>query len=63
MQFLPPCERKNSSCECNEEKFAPICGSDGNNYFSACHAGCKNATKVNGKTIYSNCECIPEGEI
>ncbi|WAR16347.1 SO1C1-like protein, partial [Mya arenaria] len=27
-------------CECNDQKYFPICGQDGRSYFSPCHAGC-----------------------
>lgn len=58
-RFTPPC---NFTCECDFDKFAPICGSDGLTYFSSCHAGCKVASVVNGKTLYNNCSCIPQDD-
>lgn len=54
-RFEPPC---NSSCICDMDKFAPICGTDGLTYFSSCHAGCKEAFMVNGKTQYKDCLCV-----
>ena len=48
-----------SNCNCNAYKFAPICGQDGKTYYSACHAGCRNFTKLEGKiTEYSDCFCL-----
>lgn len=48
-----------SYCNCNKDKFAPICGQDGKTYLSPCHAGCKNYTKKDGKIIhYSECMCL-----
>lgn len=53
----PVCEHM--TCQCNGDKFAPICGEDGNSYYSACHAGCRNVTERDGKIIqYSNCICL-----
>uniref|UniRef100_F7ACE2 Solute carrier organic anion transporter family member n=1 Tax=Ciona intestinalis TaxID=7719 RepID=F7ACE2_CIOIN len=55
----------NSNCSCSQEFFSPVCGSDGKNYFSGCHAGCTNRQTVNqSKTniflqIFVNCSCIP----
>lgn len=46
-------------CNCNEDKFQPICGQDGKTYLSPCHAGCQNYTEKDGKiTEYSNCICL-----
>ncbi|KAK9889162.1 hypothetical protein WA026_004443, partial [Henosepilachna vigintioctopunctata] len=48
------------ACDCNLEKFAPICGEDGRTYLSPCQAGCRNFTEKDGKILeYSNCACIP----
>lgn len=30
----------NDGCRCDPDRYKPVCGSDGLNYFSACHAGC-----------------------
>lgn len=46
----------NNLCHCNEEYFNPVCGSDGIQYFSSCHAGCMTYNKT-GK-VYHNCACI-----
>jgi hypothetical protein len=39
----------NATCNCDRNKFSPICGRDKNTYFSACHAGCQNMTLTGGK--------------
>lgn len=46
--FHPVC---NTTCSCDRDKFSPVCGVDGKTYFSACHAGCRNATVVDGKIL------------
>lgn len=49
----------NTTCECDREKFSPICGQDGRTYFSACHAGCRNLTVIEGKIVkFSECLCV-----
>lgn len=54
--FEPVC---NATCECDKNKFSPICGQDGRTYFSACHAACTNVSMIDGKTVkFSGCECI-----
>ena len=30
----------NRGCECDTQKFEPVCGSDSILYFTPCHAGC-----------------------
>lgn len=47
----------NSSCVCDPSTFSPVCGSDGNTYYSACHAGCRISTMMNGKMHFKNCDC------
>lgn len=48
-----------TSCDCNEDKFSPICGQDGKTYLSPCHAGCRNYTEKDGKIVeYSDCLCV-----
>lgn len=49
-------------CECDKSKFSPVCGSDGLTYFSSCQAGCRSLHFEDGKTQFSNCECIPQSE-
>ena len=33
-----------TDCYCNAEKYFPVCGSDNQNYYSPCHAGCYSKT-------------------
>ncbi|XP_059480802.1 solute carrier organic anion transporter family member 74D-like [Neocloeon triangulifer] len=53
--FTPECP----SCDCDPDKFGPVCGADSRTYFSACHAGCSNVTLSDGKvTGFSQCSCV-----
>lgn len=55
--FDPVCNI--SMCNCDSNKFSPICGQDGKTYLSACHAGCRNHTEKDGKIVeFSNCLCL-----
>ncbi|KAL0994352.1 hypothetical protein UPYG_G00121000 [Umbra pygmaea] len=50
-----------AGCSCPTEAFNPVCGSDGVEFISSCHAGC--ATKIldnnNSKVLnYTDCRCI-----
>ncbi|XP_015254768.1 PREDICTED: solute carrier organic anion transporter family member 2B1-like [Cyprinodon variegatus] len=53
----------NSACNCPQEAFNPVCGSDGVEFRSPCHAGClSRQMDTNGKpTNFTNCTCINEG--
>lgn len=47
----------NEECNCNANRFAPVCSEDGRmNFFSGCHAGCKNFTFLNGKSVIKTCQ-------
>ncbi|KAK5869275.1 hypothetical protein PBY51_024006 [Eleginops maclovinus] len=51
-----------SNCSCPPSAFNPVCGSDGIEYISPCHAGCTNFTKDPNNThrvqLYTSCRCI-----
>ncbi|KAM3835464.1 solute carrier organic anion transporter family member 2A1 isoform 2-T2 [Vipera latastei] len=52
-----PC---NLRCSCSKYLFHPVCGDDGVEYLSPCHAGCSgflSNSSVSG-IIYTNCSCI-----
>ncbi|XP_056140449.1 solute carrier organic anion transporter family member 2B1 [Lampris incognitus] len=53
-----PC---NASCMCSEEAFNPVCGSDGVEFRSPCHAGCiaKEMDNISHNVInYTKCQCV-----
>ncbi|XP_054839272.1 solute carrier organic anion transporter family member 2A1 isoform X2 [Eublepharis macularius] len=51
----------NKQCLCSESIFHPVCGANGVEYISPCHAGC-TAFVTNSSTamvmMYTNCSCI-----
>ncbi|XP_056132307.1 solute carrier organic anion transporter family member 2A1 [Lampris incognitus] len=51
-----------SNCSCPASAFNPVCGSDGIEYISPCHAGCTNFTRDPNNTYrvqsYTSCRCI-----
>ncbi|GCC30041.1 solute carrier organic anion transporter family member 4C1-like [Chiloscyllium punctatum] len=59
IDLVAPC---NKECHCIRSFFNPVCGSNNVQYFSACYAGCTNATKAGGTPIYQNCSCIQQVE-
>ncbi|XP_003470375.4 solute carrier organic anion transporter family member 1B3-like [Cavia porcellus] len=48
----------NSDCNCDENQWEPVCGSNGITYLSPCLAGCKSRGGVEKSTVYYNCSCI-----
>nr|XP_040131031.1 solute carrier organic anion transporter family member 4A1 isoform X3 [Ictidomys tridecemlineatus] len=50
----------NAVCRCRPEHYSPVCGSDGTQYFSPCHAGCPAAEiGPGGQKVYRGCSCVP----
>ncbi|XP_033969802.1 solute carrier organic anion transporter family member 2B1-like [Trematomus bernacchii] len=49
-----------AGCRCPAEAFNPVCGSDGVEFRSPCHAGCSNIQidASNKPTNYTECECV-----
>ncbi|XP_053162044.1 solute carrier organic anion transporter family member 2A1 isoform X2 [Hemicordylus capensis] len=54
----------NKKCFCSEFLFHPVCGDDGVEYFSPCHAGCTSVSNssITKVSIYTNCSCIHSKE-
>uniref|UniRef100_A0A670ZWR4 Solute carrier organic anion transporter family member n=1 Tax=Pseudonaja textilis TaxID=8673 RepID=A0A670ZWR4_PSETE len=52
-----PC---NLHCSCSKYLFHPVCGDDGVEYLSPCHAGCTDFFSNSSASgiIYTNCSCI-----
>uniref|UniRef100_T1IV13 Solute carrier organic anion transporter family member n=1 Tax=Strigamia maritima TaxID=126957 RepID=T1IV13_STRMM len=49
-------------CDCSDAVFSPICGSDGQSYYSACHAGCLSSNgSLEQESFLTNCSCILSG--
>uniref|UniRef100_A0A8C9SU93 Solute carrier organic anion transporter family member n=1 Tax=Scleropages formosus TaxID=113540 RepID=A0A8C9SU93_SCLFO len=47
------------NCSCDDQAFNPVCGSDGVEFRSPCHAGCCMRNFKEGKILnYTNCKCI-----
>ncbi|XP_041657732.1 solute carrier organic anion transporter family member 2B1 isoform X2 [Cheilinus undulatus] len=59
---FPPSDALSCSagCQCSQEAFNPVCGSDGVEFRSPCHAGCVTMeTDVSNKAInYTGCRCV-----
>lgn len=52
-----------SSCSCSNEAFDPVCGSDGMEFRSPCHAGCRIEliSETNKTKNYTDCSCVASG--
>ncbi|XP_038674778.1 solute carrier organic anion transporter family member 2B1 [Scyliorhinus canicula] len=50
----------NRGCSCRDQAYNPVCTTDGIEFISPCHAGCKTAIfEFTGKVVnYTNCSCI-----
>ncbi|KAG7321302.1 hypothetical protein KOW79_015717 [Hemibagrus wyckioides] len=45
-------------CSCSDEAFNPVCGSDGVEFPSPCHAGCHKRKPEENPVIYTECACV-----
>ncbi|XP_048449655.1 solute carrier organic anion transporter family member 4C1-like [Rhincodon typus] len=55
IDLMAPC---NKDCNCIRTYFNPVCGANHVQYFSACYAGCSNASITDGVVMYHNRNCV-----
>uniref|UniRef100_A0A1I7YHM8 Solute carrier organic anion transporter family member n=1 Tax=Steinernema glaseri TaxID=37863 RepID=A0A1I7YHM8_9BILA len=51
----------NDGCGCEEASLYPVCDSEGNAFYSPCHAGCRDVNVKNADTydmVFTNCDCV-----
>ncbi|XP_051875899.1 solute carrier organic anion transporter family member 4C1-like isoform X2 [Pristis pectinata] len=59
-QLEAPC---NADCHCSRSFFNPVCGVGNVQYFSACYAGCMNATTKGTLHVYEECSCVQKESV
>nr|XP_055036197.1 solute carrier organic anion transporter family member 2B1 [Misgurnus anguillicaudatus]XP_055036198.1 solute carrier organic anion transporter family member 2B1 [Misgurnus anguillicaudatus] len=55
-----------NSCSCSDEAFNPVCGSNGIEFRSPCHAGCTTEVlEINKSKVlnYTGCGCVASGSL
>lgn len=48
----------NTNCGCISTNYDPVCGVDGQMYYSPCHAGCTKEVSLGDLKVYHDCSCI-----
>ncbi|KAK0400468.1 hypothetical protein QR680_015262 [Steinernema hermaphroditum] len=54
----------NEGCGCEGASLYPVCDSQGNAFYSPCHAGCRDVQMKNMNTydmVFTNCDCVSDG--
>ena len=45
----------NAACDCDPSLYNPVCGTNGVTYYSACHAGCTEASEHMSNKVSTMC--------
>ncbi|XP_067011067.2 solute carrier organic anion transporter family member 74D [Anabrus simplex] len=48
----------NADCHCDYVKYSPVCADGTTTFISPCHAGCQQATTLNGSKMFTECSCV-----